>query len=186
MKLVLYPFMLLSACGLALSVVAHAMALAGLTIPGGNLVFALHIGIFVVWFPAVIISGQMTRHANRKDFWKVTLSGCPSWMQWAGRILFGYAILNFVLFIATNASQGRVQHADGEVPPAVVRGFSGHWVVFYGAAFAMFYSRIHAPELYRKRQCPQGHEVSPVARFCPECGHEFVPSTPETTLVRRQ
>jgi len=61
----------------------------------------------------------------------------------------------------------------GDAPPSVVRGFSGHWMIFYGAAFAVLYSRIHAPELYRERKCPQGHTASPTARFCSECGYDF-------------
>jgi len=171
MTVILYPFMVLSACGLALSIGAHVMALMGAAIPGGKLVWALHIGIFVVWLPAVLVSTQMTRYANRKDFWKVAVAGCPLWMRRAGYALFGYAILNFIVFMATTGSQPK--QPVGDAPPSVVRGFSGHWMVFYGAAFAILYSRIHAPHLYRERRCPQGHAVSPTARFCPECGYAF-------------
>ena len=172
MKVVLYPFMVLAACGLALSIAAHCMALAGVPIPGGKLVWGLHIGIFVVWIPTVLTSMQTTRYANRKDFWKVALAGCPVWMRRASYVLFGYAILNFIVFFATTANQPK-QKQTGDAPSSVIRGFSGHWMVFYGAAFAVLYSRIHAPELYRERRCLQGHVVSPTARFCPECGYAF-------------
>ena len=147
------------------------MALAGVPIPGGKLVWGLHIGIFVVWIPTVLISMQTTRYANRKDFWKIALAGCPAWMRRGFYVLFGYAILNFIVFFATTANQSKQQ--TGDAPPSVVRGFSGHWMIFYGAAFAVLYSRIHAPQLYRERRCSQGHAVSPTARFCPECGYEF-------------
>lgn len=167
--------MLLSAGGLALSIGAHLMALAGVAIPGGRLVWALHIGIFVVWLPAVLISMQTTRFAHRKDFWKVALAGCPPWMRRAGYVLFGYAILNFVVFVSSTGSQPK--QPTGDAPPSVVRGFSGHWMVFYGAAFAIFYSRIYAPHLYRERRCPLRHTVSPIARFCPECGYAFPEAT---------
>jgi hypothetical protein len=172
MKVILYPFMVLAGFGLALSIAAHCMALAGVPIPGGRLVWGLHIGIFVVWIPTVLTSMQTTRYANRKDFWKVALAGCPLWMRRAGYILFGYAILNFIVFMATTANQSKQQQI-GDAPPSVVRGFSGHWMIFYGAAFAVLYSRIHAPELYRERKCPQGHTASPTARFCSECGYAF-------------
>lgn len=171
MKIVLYPFMVLAACGFALSIAAHCIALVGADIPGGKLVWGLHIGIFVVWIPAVLTSMQMTGRANRKDFWKVATAGCPSWMRRAGYIIFGYAILNFIVFMATTGGQSK--HLTGDAPPAVVRGFSGHWMIFYGAAFAILYSRFHAPHLYRPRKCPQGHEVSPAASFCSECGYQF-------------
>ncbi len=172
MKAVLYPFMVLAACGLALSIAAHCMALAGVLIPGGKLVWGLHIGIFVVWIPTVLTSKQMTRYANRKDFWKVALAGCPSWMRRAFYVLVGYAILNFIVFIAATTTQPQQQQQAGDAPPSVVRGFSGHWMIFYGAAFAVLYSRIHAPQLYRERKCPQGHTVLPTARFCSECGYD--------------
>src|SRR5436190_19920974 len=139
MKVILYPFMVLAGFGLALSIAAHCMALAGVPIPGGKLVWGLHIGIFVVWIPTVLTSMQTTRYANRKDFWKVALAGCPLWMRRAGYILFGYAILNFIVFMATTASQPKQQQI-GDAPPAVVRGFSGHWMIFYGTAFAVLYS----------------------------------------------
>jgi hypothetical protein len=175
MKTILYPFMVLAACGLALSIGAHCMALAGATIPGGKLVWGLHIGIFLVWIPAVLVSTRTTRYANRKDFWKVALAGCPVWMRRGLYALFGYAIFNFVVFIATTASQPK--HQAGGAPPSGVRGFSGHWMIFYGAAFAILYSRIHAPQLYRERKCPKGHAVSPTARFCSECGFDFSTAT---------
>jgi len=172
MKVVLYPFMVLAACGLALSIAAHCVALAGVPIPGGKLVWGLHIGIFVVWIPTVLTSMQTTGYTNRKDFWKVALAGCPLWMRRGFYILFGYAILNFVVFMATAANQPKQQQI-GDAPPSAVRGFSGHWIIFYGAAFAVLYSRIHAPELYRDRKCPQGHTSSPTAGFCSECGYNF-------------
>lgn len=172
MNVMLFPFLLLAACGLVLSIAAHIMALAGGAIPGGKLVWGLHIGVFVVWLPAVLVSIQMTRYANQKDFWKIALAGCPVWMRRGFYVLFGYAILNFFVSMATTANHPKRQ--AGDAPASTVRGFSGHWMVFYGAAFAILYSRIYAPELFRERKCPQGHSVSPTARFCSECGHEFL------------
>lgn len=164
--------MALAACGLALSLAVHGIALAGITIPGGKLVWGLHIGIFVVWIPTVISSMQTARYATRKDGWKAAFAGCPVWMRRAGYVLFGYAIINFIVFSATGASQPR-QKMAGDSPPSVIRGFSGHWMIFYGAAFAVLYSRIHAPGLYRVRKCPEGHSASPTDRFCSECGYDF-------------
>lgn len=172
MKIILYTFMVLAACGLALSIAAHVMALAGVPIPGGGLVWVLQLGIFVVWIPAVLASLKMTRHVNRKDFWKVALAGCPEWMRRSLYVLFGYAILNFILFFATTAGLPG-QNRKNTSALAEVRGFSGHWMVFYGAAFAVLYSRIHSPGRYRERKCPQGHTSSPTSRFCAECGHDF-------------
>jgi hypothetical protein len=170
MRIILYPFMLLSAIGLALSVVAHLTALAGVELPGGQLVWSLHMGIFVVWVPTVLVSIRTTRYANKRDFWKVALSGCPVWMKRAFYAFFAYGILNFILFAVTTGS-GPLP--AGDAAPSVVRGFSGHWMIFYAAAFAILYSSIHAPHLFRERKCPKGHAVDPTAHFCPECGYAF-------------
>lgn len=171
MKVILFPFLVLAACGLALSVGAHLTGLVGATTPGGKLVWGLHLGIFVVWIPAVIVSLRTTRYAVQKDFWRVALAGCPVWMRRALNVLIGYAVLNFAVFIVT--SVGESAQPVGDAPPSVIRGFSGHWMVFYGTAFAVLYSRIHAPHLYRERRCPEGHQASALARFCSECGFDF-------------
>ena len=151
--------MCLAAAGFLLSVVAHVLALAGVSMPGGNLVWGLHVGIFIVWIPTVLVSIQITRFSNRKDYWKIVLAGCPGWMRSAVYVLFGYAILNFVFFMGSVGSQSK--HLGAAPPAAVVRGFSGHWMVFYAVAFAVLYSRIRAPQLYQVRRCPNGHVAGP-------------------------
>ena len=73
-KVILYPFVVLSALGLILSLAAHIGALLGLNVPGPAML--LHVGIFIVWIPAVITSNfSLTKKYNRKDFWKVVLRG---------------------------------------------------------------------------------------------------------------
>ena len=166
MRFALFPFMVLAAAGLALSICAHLAAVLGIPLPGGNAVFALHVGIFVVWLPAVLVSTRTSRFANRKDFWKTALSGCPLWMRRSLYVLFAYAILNFVFFMATGAHSG----TSGDASSSEVRGFSGHWMVFYGAAFAILFSALRAPYLLHDRKCSNGHAVAPTAQFCPECG----------------
>jgi len=165
-RLALFPFMVLAATGLLLSICVHLAALFGIPLPGGNAVFGLHVGIFVVWLPAILVAARISRFSNRKDFWKTALSRCPAWMRRSLYVLFAYAILNFVLFIATGT------HGDtsGAASSSEVRGFSGHWMVFYGAAFAILYSAIRAPGLLHDRRCSNGHAVAPTAQFCPECG----------------
>jgi len=163
--------MLLAGCGFILSATAHCLALANAEIPGGKYVWGLHIGIFVVWLPAVLICNQATRIARRRDLWKQVLGACPGWMRWSLYAVFGYGILNFIYFVATTGSQHF--QMTGDAPDPVIRGFSGHWMIFYGAAFAIFYSRLNAPQLYSGCKCPLGHTVSPLDRYCPECGSEI-------------
>ena len=160
--------MLLSAMGLLLSAGSHLAALAGWAIPGGNLVWSLHVGIFVVWFPTVLVANRMARHAKRADFWKLALSGCPAWARYALYGLFGYAVLNFIFGMSKLPGHGGGSNASN--PGVEVRLFSGHWMVFYGAAFATLYSAINNSKLLKSRKCVRGHEVAPLDKFCPECG----------------
>jgi hypothetical protein len=170
MNALLFPIMMLAGCGFLLSVAAHLMALFGVPIPGGGLVWGLQIGIFVVWLPTVLVANRITRYTGRKDFWKVALAGCPVWMRRALYIVIGYAIFNFIFFIYSTSGHPK---PAGAAPLSVIRGFSGHWMIFYGVAFATLYSFIHAPHLFSERKCPQGHLASPTAKFCPECGYAF-------------
>jgi hypothetical protein len=90
--------------------------------------------------------------------------------------LVGYAIVNFFYGASTNVGHGK-QSASRDMS-AEVRMFSGHWMVFYGAALATLYSAIKRPWLLRARQCAQGHEVGPFDKFCATCGS--ILTTPDT------
>jgi len=139
-KSVLYPFLVLAVCGFVASVAVHMLALAGIVLPGARLVWVLHLGIFAVWLPAVLVANRLTRENGGRFSLKLVLSGCPLWMVRALYILFAYAALNFAfLLIAMNS------HPDPRDRPltSVVRGYSGHCMMFYGAAFAILYSYTH-------------------------------------------
>lgn len=146
MKAVFGFFMVLAGCGLALSVVVHGLALAGVSLLGGNLFWLLHAGVFLVWGAAMIASMQMTRGVTRKDFWKVALADCPVWMRRGCFVLFCYAILNFAvcLIVASLDESEPRGNGGGYVDPDAMRLFSGHWMVFYAAAFAVLCSRVRA------------------------------------------
>jgi hypothetical protein len=92
--------------------------------------------IFVVWLPAVLVAEKLVGTLNRKDFWKVVLKNSPVWMRSMVYGFFGYALINFLLFIAKAPAS-----SSGANPPAAVwRGFSGHWMAFYSAALAILCS----------------------------------------------
>jgi hypothetical protein len=167
MTMALYPFMVLALCGLILSVGVHVASLLGFHLPGGKLVWSLHIGIFVVWLPTVLVSMRIGRGTNRKDAWNLALSGCPVWMRRALYLVMGYAVFNFLIFMLAGADHPK---PPGDAPPEVIRGFSGHWMVFYGAAFETLYSVIHRPALLEERKCERGHAISLTDSFCPRCG----------------
>lgn len=170
MRLILMPFVLLAGIGLVLSLIVHGYALLGIPCPFGEVAWALHVGIFVVWFPAVIASQKLTKDFKQKDFWRATLRGCPKWMRHLTYFFFAYAIVNFILFMVIDIGGGLEKSTENGTPPNIFRGFSGHWMAFYSAAMAMLYSAIHAKEHDETRRCLNGHPVSPSAKFCEECG----------------
>jgi len=103
-------------------------------------------GIFVVWIPAVLAALRLTGKVPRKDFWKAALRGCPPWMRYGAFGLFCYALLSFAFFMLTS---GTARNSNGPMPWAVVRAFSGHWMIFYGAAFAILYSFVRCGDANR-------------------------------------
>jgi hypothetical protein len=173
-NLLLVPLMVYAACGLALSLAVHILSIFGLQ-PGGNaLFFALHVGIFPLWLPVVLISMKLTGGAKRNDFWKVALSGCPAWLKYMTYGFFAYAILNFVFFIVT----GPAGKPPGGVPSSAVwHGFSGHWMAFYSAGLAVVASAYKRGIGNLAQKCPNGHVVGFDDKFCSTCGVSIDPHT---------
>jgi len=165
---ILVPFMVLAGLGFLASLVAHLLALAGVLPPGGISVFGLHIGVFVVWLPAVLVSIRLNQGQRTRASWKHILAGCPTWMRYTAMGLFGYAFLNFfIAFGQTTAGQA----SGSDLSPATIRGFSGHWMLFYGLAFSILFSAYHRkPWLLSVAKCPGGHKVAHTDGFCPTCG----------------
>jgi hypothetical protein len=160
----LWFFVCLSALGLAVSLWIHLGAVMGRRVAPEAFFWMLGVGIFIVWLPAVLVAQRLVGTTNRKDFWKVILKGSPDWMRYMVYGFFGYAFVNFLLFMGKAPSGG-----NGANPPAVVwRGFSGHWMAFYSAAFAILYAaaRTEGSGL----RCANGHVVSPNAAYCTRCG----------------
>lgn len=167
MVALIIPFMTLAVCGFLISLAVHLLALAGRLPPGGEAIFAMHFGIFIVWIPAVLVSIRLNQGQRTRNSWKHMLAGCPDWMRYAAYGLFGYAFLNFFLaFGGQTTDQGHTN----ELSPAVLRGFSGHWMLFYGMAFCILFSAFRKPWLLTTATCPAGHKVSHSDSFCPTCG----------------
>ncbi len=159
---VLLAFAAVAAIGLILSVASHLAALLGMAGPLGDHAPVLHVGIFVVWLPTVLVANAMG--GGRRPGWSEVLRGCPPWMKYIVSVSASYAVVNFILFLLSAPPKT----AANGMPPSVVRGFSGHWMVFYSAAMAVLYSGAQTRE--RERRCRNGHLVSSEARFCEECG----------------
>lgn len=125
----------LAAIGLMLSLAVHVAAIAGVRL-FGSAAMTLHVGMLVVWLPAVLSAQQSTRNNRRKMFWKAALRGCPRWMKALTYGFFAYALMNFAYFMMTAAGG---KHS-GPPDAATLRGFSGHWMAFYSGAMSVLYS----------------------------------------------
>jgi hypothetical protein len=162
----LYPFIALSALGLILSILAHVASWLDLNVP--EAAFMLHIGIFVVWIPTVLIANSLTKNHDRKNFWKVVLRGAPKWAQSLMYGIFYYALVNFVLFFLQVF--GVINAPDQDRSISEIRFASGHWMAFYCVALVTLYSATQIQKKGLIRKCPNGHEVSTDAAFCEKCG----------------
>jgi hypothetical protein len=160
----LWVLVLLSGIGLVVSLWVHLGAVMGRRVAPEAFFWILHVGIFVVWFPAVFVAQRFVGNVNRKDLWKVVLKDSPDWMRYMVYGSFGYAVVNFLYFMTKAPSGG-----SGANPPAVVwRGFSGHWMAFYSAALAILYSAARTEDT--NPHCANGHFASPNAIYCTRCG----------------
>ena len=172
MQAILRAIMLLALTGFTASAIVHALAVAGVPSPFGPATWVLHVGIFAVWIPTILVAQRLTKTAKQSDFWKAAFRGCPPWVRVGAYLLAGYAALNFILFVVSTG-----QYPKNEVPDVVnYRGFSGHWMVFYYLATATLYSAIRLGGVGQPR-CRNGHEVSPFANYCEICGVELQSSS---------
>ena len=154
--------MYLALVGFFASFAAHIAGFMGIEKPFGFSPWPLHIVIFIVWLPAVLVAQRLSKDFPQKDMWKATLRGCPPWMRKILYILFGYAFLSFFAFIVLDANSGK--------EASIVRGFSGHWLIFYFAAYAMLYSAIHVDKKDDIRRCANGHPLKANDKYCSQCG----------------
>jgi len=159
----LWVFVLLSGIGLVVSLWVHLGAVTGRRVAPEAFFWMLHVGIFVVWFPAVFVAQRLVGNVNRKDLWKVVLKDSPDWLRYMVYGFFGYAVVNF-LFFMTKAPNG----GSGNPPAVVWRGFSGHWMGLYSAALAILYSAARTVDT--SPRCTNGHINSSNAVYCPQCG----------------
>ena len=118
---------LIAAAGLIASVACHLMGWLGIEPPGGKSVVWLHVGFLVLAFPLVVFANRtMPRpgHGNLEHL----LAELPKWVRVVFYGLFVYALLNFAFFIYSTR-----QYPKHGVPFTMeLRGFSGHWMLFYG------------------------------------------------------
>jgi len=148
----------LAGLGFLASVVCHVMGWLNIEPSMGQGVFVLHVGIFIVWIPLVISANWTMPKPGRGNF-EHLLAELPKWVNHAFKGLFGYVAFNFIYFIYST-----YQYPKHRVPfPVELRGFSGHWMFFYGAATAGFWglarlSRAAPPKLKKDAPATNSNE----------------------------
>jgi len=159
----------LAVLGWTLALIVHVVSVADIDVTQKiPFVWILHIGIFIVWIPAILVLrkneelknlkkiGVLTR-MNPFDFFKPILKKIPSWLIVITIAGFFYAIINFMLFIASRLGSPDIQNGQyvlqnhGQLIKTLtereyhhykaneLRGFSGHWIAFYGIATAALF-----------------------------------------------
>lgn len=90
-------FASLAMAGLLLSVGVHIISLSGRQ-PFGFLRL-LHLGMFVVFLPALLIARKRPGAMRRKDFWKTVTQGAPDGLRYLLYFFLAYAMLNGFLSV---------------------------------------------------------------------------------------
>jgi hypothetical protein len=153
-----------AATGWVIGLIVHLTAAMGdydltQTIP---FLWLLHVGIFVVWVPTILKLKNNPEIKNKtfinpRVFLRVLFKESPTWLIIIAAIGFFYAGFNFSLFMVSqpgvpDVMQGQyVLQNHGQIVKTLTeteyyhalanqtRGFSGHWLAFYGIATAVLY-----------------------------------------------
>lgn len=166
MKIFLFYFAI---TGWVLACLAHLLTLAGFNVFAEvPFIWILHIGIFVVFVPAIFFLNkneefqayQQAKKERRKaasGLVSIVFKGVPQWLKIMVFGSFFYAILNFFLFASSQDGTPALQdgqyilHNHGKFIKNIteqeyndykaneLRGFSGHWLLFYGLAAAILF-----------------------------------------------
>lgn len=150
-------FGVLAALGFFAALGVHVAALLGLPVQDQlPHVWALHVGIFVVFLPAVLYLKKNSASNDPLALFR----GMPAWVVVAILALFLYAFINFFVSLSATGgatsdirdgqyvlqNKGRVLREITEAEyiagrAAEVRLFSGHWLLFYALPAAVFLLR---------------------------------------------
>ena len=158
-----------AATGWTLGLIVHLLSIADFDVTEKvPIVWGLHIGIFAVWIPAVLNlrsneelkSYRQTNMRNRMNpigFYKIIFRQTPTWLIIIAMGSFVYAFINFMLFMGSQSGVADIKEGQyilqnhGLIIKTLteqeyhhfkaneVRGFSGHWLAFYGIAAAILF-----------------------------------------------
>jgi hypothetical protein len=142
--------------GFVLSLLVHLCALAGIDVATAvPAVYGLHFAIFVLFIPFML---SLNKRFGRRVRLSALAQLLPRWVRGLMFVLFAYVVVNFFLFLAATGGGSPSQQENGQFilqshgklirvltaqeytafKANEVRGFSGHWLLFYFLPFAYF------------------------------------------------
>jgi len=133
-KSLIGAFAFLALIGLSLSIWVHVDTLLGRT--PSSYFWGLHVGIFIVFVPAVFVAQKRLGTTHGKDFWKDITKGSPDGVRYMLYVFLGYAFITGT-FTFVQSPPGVVRNGDSAFD---WRGFSAIWMAFYYASFAILSS----------------------------------------------
>jgi hypothetical protein len=166
MKKFLFYF---AVAGWTSGLLVHLLSLADIDVADKvPFVWILHIGVFVVWLPTILALRNneelkayrqpgMRNQRNPLKFFRILFRQTPTWLAILAIGGFVYAVVNFMMFMGSqpgvpDLKDGQyVLHNHGQLIRTLteqeyqhykaneVRGFSGHWLAFYGFAAAILF-----------------------------------------------
>ncbi len=137
MRRIVPIFLVLASIGFALSLGVHLVTSVGVLWIVGDFLGPLHVGVFIVGAPAMILSNRLTKGHPRKDYWNIALRGCPRWMRRGASIIFGYCWLRMIVFLFLSVNQPK---PHGAITAGQLAFFSSGWLAFYAMEFVTLYS----------------------------------------------
>lgn len=118
------PLIVISVLCFLASLTVHILGWMQIVPPGGQTVMFLHVFIFVLFIPLFFL---LKRPEDKKTAIDEFLKQLPKWPLRLTQFLFFYAIAHFIFFIYQTS-----HYPKNGVPTYLqIRGFSGHWMVFY-------------------------------------------------------
>ncbi|HEX7288115.1 MAG TPA: hypothetical protein VF532_18155 [Candidatus Angelobacter sp.] len=146
------------------------MGLIGVSLPRRVPMFLI-LPVFPIFGAAVFVGRQLTsgftEREVRKSHWKILLRGCPPWAIKVVTVLGWMTMASFAILVFAPASR-RDELAMRIVFPVYGTGFASY-------SLAVFYSALHLGN--ERRVCSKGHDVSPMQKYCPECGELLNPGS---------
>jgi hypothetical protein len=160
---------IVAAIGLILGLIVHMTSVMGIYIEDKvPYIWSLHVAIFVVWLPAVLElrKNPELKHSDVKTqqnpvkIFKLIFKDTPRPVMLLSILFLAYAMINIWLVMLTGEGatadiiDGKyVLHNHGDIvkeltekeyyryEASTLRGFSGHWMAFYGLAMGILWPK---------------------------------------------